>query len=218
MPHRLASRRVWIFDLDNTLYPPEIRLFDQIERRMTAYVARALDVAPSEADRLRRHYWARYGTTLAGLMAEHGLDPDPYLDDVHDIGFEVLTPDPELRASIEALPGRRIVHTNGSAPYARRVITARGLDGLFEQVFGVEDADYHPKPHPEAFNAIAAKAGLDAPEAVMIEDDARNLAVPHAQGMATVHVTGIGAPVDDAPHIHYRTADLTTFLQAVLSR
>jgi putative hydrolase of the HAD superfamily len=101
-----AHVRAWVFDLDNTLYPPSARLFDQIEVRMTDWVMQALQVTRPEADRLRRHYWATYGTTLAGLMQEHGLDPAPYLTDVHDITFDALAPDPLLAAHIRALPGR----------------------------------------------------------------------------------------------------------------
>ena len=106
MPHSLRPRQHWVFDLDNTLYPPQARLFDQIEIRMTAYVMAALGVARAEADHLRRSYWARYGTTLAGLMAEHGVDPEPYLVDVHDISLDHLCHDPDLRAAIAAIEAR----------------------------------------------------------------------------------------------------------------
>jgi putative hydrolase of the HAD superfamily len=114
--------RAWVFDLDNTLYPPEVALFDQIEVLMTDYVAQALKVDHVEANRLRDHYWQSYGTTLAGLMAEHTIDPDPFLIAVHDIDFSVLPPAPELADLIRALPGRKIVYTNGTAPYARNVL------------------------------------------------------------------------------------------------
>ena len=201
--------RTWVFDLDNTLYPPRMRLFDQIEKRMTAYVARTLGVTEAEADHLRATYWRLHGTTLAGLMAEHALDPDPYLADVHDIDFSVLTPDPELAAHIAALPGRRIVYTNADAPYARRVLTARGLDGLFDAVYGVEHARYRPKPERQAFETVFALDGLDPATAAMFEDDARNLAAPHAMGMRTVHIAPDPEP---APHIHHHDADLTAFL------
>ncbi|MFN7004466.1 MAG: pyrimidine 5'-nucleotidase [Roseinatronobacter sp.] len=201
--------RAWVFDLDNTLYPPEMRLFDQIEARMTTYVMAALRVDAGEANRLRKHYWASYGTTLAGLMAEHALDPEPYLVDVHDIDFSVLRPDPDLRDRIADLPGRRIVYTNGSAPYARQVIAARGLDGVFDAVYGVEDAGYRPKPEADAFARIFARDGLTPAGAAMFEDDPRNLAVPHALGMRTIHV----APERlDATHIHHHTPDLAGFL------
>lgn len=202
----------WVFDLDNTLYPPEMRLFDQIEVRMTAYVMRALGVAQSEADRLRTHYWELYGTTLAGLMHEHGLDPVPYMADVHDISFAPLTPDPALRAAIGALPGRRIVFTNGSAPYAEKVLEARGLSGLFEAVYGVEHADYAPKPRAEAFEKVFGKARIRRDRAAMFEDDPRNLAVPHAMGLRTVLV----APARiEAPHIGHHTDDLARFLTSL---
>lgn len=201
--------RHWVFDLDNTLYPPEMRLFDQIEVKMTAWVMATLQVQRAEADRLRRHYWQLYGTTLAGLMAEHGIDPHGYLHEVHDIDFGVLAPDPALADRISALPGRRIVYTNGSAPYARQVLAARGLSHCFHAVYGVEHAGFRPKPERAAFETVFAADGVDPARAAMFEDDPRNLAAPHDMGMRTVHV----APEPlAAQHIHHHTDDLTAFL------
>ncbi len=199
----------WVFDLDNTLYPPGARLFDQIEVRMTDWVMREINVSRDEADRLRRDYWQRYGTTLAGLMAEHGVDPAPYLHEVHEIDLGHLEEDAVLARRIRRLPGRKIVYTNGSAPYAERVIGARGLSGLFDAVYGVEHAGFRPKPERAAFEAVFAADGLDTTRAAMFEDDARNLAAPHEMGMRTVHV----APErEDHPHIHHHTVDLSEFL------
>jgi putative hydrolase of the HAD superfamily len=199
----------WVFDLDNTLYPPSARLFDQIEVRMTAWVMQALNVSQPEANRLRRHYWETHGTTLAGLMREHSIDPGPYLTDVHDISFDALTPDPALALRIKALPGRRIVYTNGCAPYAERVLAARGLSGLFDAVYGVEHAAFHPKPDQLAFETVFSLDGLTPSRAAMFEDDARNLAVPHAMGLRTVHI----APEPlAAPYIHHHATDLSEFL------
>jgi putative hydrolase of the HAD superfamily len=206
---RFSHVAYWVFDLDNTLYPPQSRLFDQIDRRMTAYVMRTLGVEHRQADFLRESYWRKYGTTLAGLMRHHDLDPEPYLRDVHDIDFSVLSPDAELAAQIRALPGRKIVYTNGSSPYAQQVLEARGLSGLFDAIYGVEHADYRPKPEAEAFARVFGRDGLDTARAAMFEDDPRNLAVPHALGMRTVHV----APdPHDAPHIEHHTDDLAGFL------
>ncbi|MCX7644120.1 MAG: pyrimidine 5'-nucleotidase [Rhodobacteraceae bacterium] len=214
MPARdFAHVEHWVFDLDNTLYPPEARLFDQIELRMTAWVMRALGIGRAEADRLRRHYWETYGTTLAGLMAEHAVDPGPYLTEVHDISFAALAPDPALRRAIARLPGRKIVYTNACAPYAERVIAARGLAGLFDGVFGVEHAGFRPKPERAAFEAVFALGGVDPARAAMFEDDARNLAAPHAMGMRTVHVARVPEP---APHIHHHTDDLGAFVAALV--
>jgi len=201
--------RAWVFDLDNTLYPPKAALFAQIELRMTAYVARTLGLTEAEADRLRADYWALYGTTLAGLMAEHKLDPGPYLADVHDIDFSALSPDPLLAARITGLPGRKIVFTNGDGPYAARVLAARGLTGAFDAVYGVEHAGYLPKPEQAAFEAVFALDGLSPAEGAMFEDDPRNLMVPHLMGMRTVLV-GPEALAQD--HIHHHTEDLSGFL------
>ena len=211
---RFSHVRHWVFDLDNTLYPPSARLFDQIEVRMTDWVMQSLNVNRPEADRLRRHYWATYGTTLAGLMREHNVDPAPYLTDVHAINFDALIPDPTLAAYISALPGRRIVYTNGSAPYAQDVLRARGLDGIFDAVYGVEHANFHPKPDRIAFETIFAKDALNPQTAAMFEDDTRNLAAPHAMGMQTVHVAPQPEP---ASHIHHHTDDLTAFLGRLLA-
>ncbi|MGV6848375.1 MAG: pyrimidine 5'-nucleotidase [Marinibacterium sp.] len=202
--------RAWVFDLDNTLYPPGMRLFDQIELRMTDYVMTSLGVGRNEADRLRKQYWRDYGTTLAGLMELHGVDPGPYLTDVHDISFHPLEPDADLAAEIAALPGRRIVYTNGTAEYAGNVLAARGLTGLFDAVYGVEHAGFRPKPQRAAFETVFALDGLDPGAAAMFEDDARNLTAPHAMGMRTVHVAPDRQGGD---HIHHHTDDLTGFLR-----
>lgn len=202
----------WVFDLDNTLYPPQARLFDQIEVRMTQFVMDALGVEKARADLLRKQYWHQYGTTLAGLMREHDVDPGPYLTDVHDISLDHLDEDADLRARIADLPGRRIVYTNGCAPYAERVLSARGLAGLFDAVYGVEHAGFLPKPERKAFETIFTQDRTDPRRAAMFEDDPRNLAAPHAMGMRTVHV----APEPHiGDHIHHHTNDLGAFLRTV---
>lgn len=142
-------------------------------------------------------------------MREHDVDPAPYLTEVHEISLDHLEKDHDLAAHIRALPGRKIVYTNGSAPYAERVLSARGLAGLFDAIYGVEHADFRPKPELEAFQMVFAKDGITPETAAMFEDDPRNLAVPHQLGMRTVHV----APdPHEADHIHHHTTDLTDFL------
>ncbi|MCA0919527.1 pyrimidine 5'-nucleotidase [Pseudooceanicola nanhaiensis] len=199
----------WVFDLDNTLYPPAARLFDQISARMTQYVMDALNVDAAEADRLRKLYWREHGTTLAGLMRLHDVDPGPYLTHVHEIDMSHLEVDVQLAEGIRALPGRKIVYTNGCAPYAERVIEARGLSGLFDAVYGVEHADFLPKPEAGAFAKVFALDGVQTETAAMFEDDPRNLAVPHGLGMRTVYVAE--EPME-AEHIHFHTDDLAGFL------
>ncbi len=210
MPRALfAHVETWVFDLDNTLYQPEIRLFDQIEAKMTAYVMRALGVEREEANHLRDAYWRDHGTTLAGLMTRHAIDPEPYLAEVHDIDLSAIAESAELRAAIAALPGRRIVYTNGSREHARRVTKALGLDGAFDALYGIEDARHAPKPAADAFGTVFALDGLEPRRAAMFEDDPRNLAVPHRLGMRTVLV----GPAAIAPHVHHQTDDLAEFLK-----
>ncbi len=205
-----AHIETWIFDLDNTLYPPEVRLFDQIEVKMTAWVMRELGLEHGEADWVRAEYWHRYGTTLAGLMREHDIDPGPYLTDVHDISLDHLEVDQGLACALSALPGRRIVYTNGCEPYARRVLNARGIEGCFDAVYGVEHAGFIPKPEQEAFETIARIDGFTHQTSAMFEDDIRNLQAPFALGMRTVHVA---QEAQSEPFVHHHTDDLTGFLE-----
>ncbi|MBC7738899.1 MAG: pyrimidine 5'-nucleotidase [Candidatus Saccharibacteria bacterium] len=210
--HAFTHVETWVFDLDNTLYPPRYRLFDQIEVKMTDWVMEALQVGRTEANRLRHHYWQTYGTTLSGLMREHGIAPGPYLNHVHDIDFTVLPPDPALATAITALPGRKIIYTNGGADYAVQVLAARGLNGLFDAIYGIEEAGFLPKPERGAYDVIFARDGLDPARAAMFEDDPRNLRSPHDMGLRTVLVAE--KPVA-ARHIHHHTNDLTAFLTAL---
>jgi len=205
----------WVFDLDNTLYPPSADLFGLVEPRMTHWISAHLAITPAEADHLREDLYLRHGSTVAGLVAEHRIAPDPFLDHVHDVPMDHLRPDPALAALIRALPGRRVVHTNAPRAYAARVLAARGLDLVFDAVYGVEDAEYQAKPRAAAFEAVFARDGIPPHRAAMFEDDPRNLLIPHERGMKTVLV-GPGRPAQ--AHIHHQTADLTAFLTGILHR
>lgn len=209
---QLSDISTWVFDLDNTLYPPDMALFPQVNAKMASYVMKTLGLPRAEADALRHSYYTQHGTTLAGLMANHDIDPEPYLVEVHDIDFTVLSPDPALAKAIRALPGRKIIYTNGTAPYAAAVTRARGLDGLFDDIYGVEHADFHPKPSAQAFQTVFTKDGLTPTQSAMFEDEARNLAVPHAMGLTTIHVAPNPA---EETFVHHRTSDLAKFLQSL---
>lgn len=209
----------WIFDLDNTLYHHSCRLFDQIDDRISGFIKKALSVGDAEAEVMRRRYWREHGTTLHGLMTEHGVDPNGYLEEVHDIDVSHMPKAPELGAAITALPGRKIVHTNGSRGHAERVLAQLGVLEAFEALYGVEHADLIPKPKPEAYHRIWAEAGVTPGAAAMFEDTARNLETPHAHGVRTVWL-----PTDDAhaaqgsdgEHVHFVAEDLTAFLRKLV--
>lgn len=209
-----AHVSTWVFDLDNTLYPPSARLFDQIEVLMTEYVMDALRVDRRTADHLRDYYWQTHGTTLAGLMREHDVDPGPYLDVVHDIDLSHLAEAPELRARISDLPGRKIIYTNGPRVHAERVTGARGLSGIFDAIYGVEHASFLPKPERAAFEKVFELDGVNPKVAAMFEDDHRNLREPHEMGMKTVLVGP--KHEDERAYIQHQTEDLTDFLATCL--
>lgn len=204
--------RDWVFDLDHTLYPATSMLFKQLEVNMERFLMREFSLSQQAAAARRHSYWKQHGTTLAGLMYHHGTDPHVYLDEVQQIDVSVLAPNPPLRAAIAALPGRKIVFTNGSRDYAHRVTAALGLEDLFETHFGIDDAEFVSKPHASAFDVVFAKANLAHQEASMFEDDPRNLEIPHALGLKTVLV----GHAQTAPHIDHQTDDLTAFLTAIL--
>lgn len=204
----------WIFDLDNTLYPPGDHLFSQIEARMVPWIAQYLQVDLAEADRLRGLYWEKHGTTMAGLIKEHGLEPQDFLDEVHDIDFSILAPNPDLALAIEALPGRKIVFTNAPMTYAKSAITSLGLDSIFHAIYGVELARYTSKPAKVAFDHVFGLDDLSPKTAAMFEDDPRNLLVPYEMGVRTIHVSP-SATV--APHIDAHTDDLRGFLKQIVA-
>ena len=203
----------WVFDLDNTLYPPSADLFGQMDVRFAAYVTRLTGLDAKGAQRLCHAYWEAYGSTLAGLMEHHDVDPHHFLADVHDIDVSHLEPDEALKAGLSRLRGRKIVYTNGSENHAKRVLAARGLTQAFDAVYGVEHADFAPKPTEAAFGKVFAKDGVTPENAAMFEDEARNLAVPHALGMRTVHVH---PEEGDHDHVHHHTDDLTGFLSQLI--
>ena len=215
-PAAFAHVRTWIFDLDNTLYPPEADLFGQMHPRMARFLMSELGIDADEAERLRDLYFHEHGTTLAGLIARHGVDPKRYLEEVHDLDFSVLTPDPALRDAIAALPGRRIVFTNGTHGYAGDVLRRLGLSDCFAAVYGVEQAGMISKPARAAFDTVFALDGIDPATAAFFEDDPRNLAVPHGMGVRTVLLVHEALRAPPPPHVEHLTDDLAAFLRALV--
>jgi putative hydrolase of the HAD superfamily len=217
--HRRQLREIetWLFDLDNTLYPASCRLFDQMHVRMTEFVADLLKVDLDEARRLQKEHFRAHGTTLKGLMVAHGIDPRPFLDYVHDIDLSVVPPNLQLGTALAALPGRKIVFTNGSVRHAQRVLARLGIDEHFPEVFDIEAASFVPKPDPATYDLVVRRFGIEPRRAAMVEDMAKNLAPAKALGMTTVWVKG---EVDwakegaEASFIDYAVDDLTAFLVA----
>ncbi len=211
----------WIFDLDNTLYPPSCDLFELIEERMTAYVARLLGCDLTEARDIQKGFYHEHGATLAGLMANHGVDPGHFLDEVLAIPLDRLSPDPELIRTLAALPGRRLVHTNGDTHYAARVLDALDLTPLFEAVHDIRAAEFRPKPDPHGYALLVDTYGVDPLRAAFFEDMARNLAPAKALGLTTIwYNNGVdgGDRGSQSDYIDYETRDLAPFLRRLLGQ
>ncbi len=233
LPPRLVSdafaqKDIWVFDLDNTLYPADSDLWPKIDARITLFLAHLFGLDGMSSRALQKYYYERYGTTLRGLMAEHKISAEAYLEFTHDIDRSGLIPNHSLASAITALPGRKLILTNGSRDHALRTAKALGLDAMFEDVFDIVAADFMPKPEAKAYERFFEKHGVDPARSVMFEDLARNLVVPHARGMTTALVVPKPGQMDHreafeivseaAPaHIDFVTSDLEAFLVEIVA-
>jgi len=219
MDRRYSHIRDWIFDLDNCLYPAATGLFDLIDERMGAYIQRLLHCDPAEARRVQKHHFHTHGTTLAGLMKEHGVDPHDFLADVHDIDLERVQCDERLARLLGRLPGRRFVFTNGDAPYARRVLERIGLHDHFDDLHDIHASSYRPKPDPYGYALLCERFGIDPAHALLADDMVQNLAPAKALGMTTIWVDNgseRGNHNFDAKHVDERVSDIGEWLETIV--
>jgi len=217
--------KTWVFDLDNTLYPHHLNLWQQVDERIRDYISRLLNLSQTEAFHLQKDYYKRYGTTLRGLMLEHGLQPDDFLDFVHEIDHSPLEPNPQLGAAIGKLEGRKLILTNGTRKHADVVMRRLAIHEHFDDVFDIVAAELEPKPSPQTYDRFLAHHGVDPKKAAMFEDLARNLSTPHSLGMTTVLVIPEGTREvlredwemegRDAAHVDHVTDNLVAFLQRI---
>ena len=227
MPTR-DQTQYWIFDLDNTLYPRECNLFAQIDLLISQYMVDVTGLEYSATRRLQKDYYRDHGTTLNGLMLHYGVDPDHYLNTVHEIDYSDVAPDPELVGLIDELPGRKYIFTNADNGHARKVLARLGGDAaMFDGLFDIRDSQFSPKPIRAAYDAFVDKYAIAPEQAVMFDDLDKNLVVPHEMGMETVQVVAsrdwAHHQVDDweldrdhkAPHIHNLTENLKQFLASL---
>ncbi len=228
------ERNIWIFDLDNTLYPVTNALFSQIGDRMRTFIATHYDLSLDAAEILKKKYYYQFGATLRGLMTFHDLDPQPFLDYIHDIDYSVLTPDRRLDRALDILPGRKIIFTNGTYAHAVNTLDCLGITRHFDGIFDICDAAYIPKPDPEPYDRLIRDRSIDPHRAIMIEDTCVNLKVASRQGMLTVWVrptpsldafyppSGSSRPgaLDDGSlpaYVDYVTTDLSAWLESVVA-
>ncbi|QRG07773.1 pyrimidine 5'-nucleotidase [Xanthobacter dioxanivorans] len=207
----------FVFDLDDTLYPHSAGLYEQMRLRVVRFIQELTGCEAQAAADLHAHYYARYGTSLIGLQRHHGVHPSDFLGFVHEIDLAAVGPRAELTAALAALPGRRLVFTNGSARHAARLLDHLGIAGLFDAVCDIEACSYIGKPGREAYETLIDRHAVVPARAIMFDDRAVNLAVPHDLGMQTVLIGdhGLAEMPDHAPHVHFRADDLTPVLQAI---
>jgi len=216
----LGEIETWIFDLDNTLYPASCRLFDQIHANMTRFIAERLDLSPEAALVLQKTYFREHGTTLRGLMTVDRIDPDDFLAYVHEIDLSCVPPDPVLVAALAALPGRKLVHTNGSVRHAERLLAHLGIAGSFCGIVDIAAAGYEPKPALAGYYELLRRHRVTPAVAIMFEDMAKNLVPAAALGMTTAWIRGgadWAAAGSEGGHIHHVVDDLGGFLWAAAS-
>jgi putative hydrolase of the HAD superfamily len=214
----------WVFDLDNTLYPHEARIWPQVDERITIFLQELFGLDGLSARALQKYFYQKYGTTLKGLMQENGVQPDDFLDFVHHIDLTLLDPDPNLGDAIAALPGRKLIYTNGTRKHAENVAGKLGILDRFDDVFGITEGGFTPKPERAAFELFFKAFGVTPSRAAMFEDIEKNLVVPHDVGMKTVLILpktpdpfreAWEQAVAEAGHVHHVTTDLTGFLRAL---
>ena len=219
MDARFAHIRDWIFDLDNCLYPASTGLFALIDERMGAYIQRLLDCDAAEAKRVQKAHFHEHGTTLAGLMKEHAIDPADFLGDVHAIPLDRVHYDARLAKALARLPGRRFLFTNGDAPYARRVLEAIGVHSHFDELHDIHASELRPKPDPHGYQLLCERFDIDPAEALLVDDMAQNLVPAKTLGMTTVWVDNgseRGSHAFDDALIDLRITDVGEWLESIL--
>jgi putative hydrolase of the HAD superfamily len=219
MDQAFSHIRDWVFDLDNCLYPASTGLFSLIDERMGAYIQRLLDCDAVEARRVQKEHFHVHGTTLAGLMRDHDVDPHHFLADVHDIKLDRVGVDDRLATGLAKLPGRKFVFTNGDAPYARRVLQAIGVHDHFDDLHDIHASELRPKPDPHGYALLCDRFAIDPRQALLVEDMAQNLKPAKAIGMATVWVDNgseRGNHGADPSFIDHRIDDVGAWLETIL--
>ena len=210
--------KCWIFDLDNTLYSGKTKVFEQVSKRMSEYISKKLNVNMDEAKKIQKNYFYEYNTTLNGMIKNHKIDPDEFLEFVHDINIDFLEKDPELEKEIKNLKGKKIIFTNGSRKHAINVTKRIGIDQYFDDIFDIVSANFIPKPAIQPYKKLVEKHKIDPKLCVLVEDIARNLKPAYEMGMKTVWIENNepwASKFADSDFVNYRTKNLPEFLRKI---
>ena len=214
----LKKIKYWLFDLDNTLYSGDTKVFDQVDKKMSKFISEKLKVSEEEAKKIQKNYFHEYNTTLNGMIKNHDIDATEFLEFVHDVNLDFLKKDEFLGNQINKLNGKKIIFTNGSKAHAANVTGKIGIDKLFDGVFDIVDSDFYPKPSMEPYKKIIENYNIEPEYCIFFEDIARNLKPAHELGMKTVWIKNKepwAAEYSDAEFINYKTDNLANFLKEI---
>tara|TARA_B100001013_G_C24441535_1_gene375882 strand:- start:11 stop:679 length:669 start_codon:yes stop_codon:yes gene_type:complete len=217
----INSYNTWIFDLDNTLYSAETGIFDQVDKLMGEFISHHLKLEMPEAKKLQKRYFKKHGTTLRGLMDEHKVDPELFLNEVHKLDYSIIYPDPELKNALIALEGKKIIYTNANQAHVNAILKRLDIENVFENIFDITDANYIPKPEIEAYKQLIKQHDLDAKKCIMFDDIARNLVPASKLGFTTVWIDiGKENYSDDIKnsrkYLNYETTSLPLWLNSII--
>ena len=214
----LKKIKYWLFDLDNTLYSGDTKVFDQVDKKMSKFISEKLNVSIEEAKKIQKNYFHEYNTTLNGMIKNHDIDANEFLEFVHDVDLEFLKKDDALKVEIEKLKGKKIIFTNGSKAHASNVTSRIGIEQLFDGVFDIVDSDFYPKPSMEPYKKIIENYKIMPEYCIFFEDIARNLKPAYELGMKTVWIENNepwAAKYSDEEFVNYKTGSLTNFLKEI---
>ena len=214
----LVKIKYWLFDLDNTLYSGQTKVFDQVDKKMSSFISKKLNIDLKKAKIIQKDYFHKYSTTLTGMIKHHKIDANEFLDFVHDVNLDFLQQDKGLENELSKIKGKKIIFTNGSKAHAANVTKKIGIDKLFDGVFDIVESNFIPKPSMEAYKILIEKYKIEPQYCILVEDIARNLKPAHELGMKTVWIKNDepwAAEFSNEKFINYRTENLTSFLKEI---
>ena len=210
--------KYWIFDLDNTLYSGKTRVFEQVSKKMSEYISKKLNISVVEAKEIQKNYFHEYNTTLNGMIKNHKIDADEFLEFVHNINIDFLKKDPMLSEELQKLGGKKIIFTNGSKKHALNVTKRIGIDQYFDDIFDIMDSEFVPKPAIQPYKKLVEKHKIDPKLCGFVEDIARNLKPAYEMGMKTVWIENDepwAKKYSDSDFINFKTKNLSEFLKQI---
>ena len=210
--------KFWIFDLDNTLYSGKTKVFEQVDKKMSKYISEKLKISIEEAKKIQKNYFHEYNTTLNGMIKNHKIDANEFLEFVHDIDIDFLKKDILLGEELKKLDGKKIIFTNGSKKHALNVTQKIGIDQHFDSIFDIVESEFIPKPAIEPYKKLVKKHKIDPKLCVLVEDIARNLKPAYEMGMKTVWIKNNepwASKFSDSNFVNYRTSNLPEFLRKI---